>query len=313
MVLAAGGPTEEREQNRVIKVPKADSGETAIRIEGHKAVVDKIVAEIERIVLERNNQISDTVDVPPEKHRVLIGPRGETRRKLEAELGVSIDVPKESVQGPARAQIKLIGTPDKIEAAKTHITKMFQVAEGQTLQVPCSLHHAISDNGRFFVRLRNDHSVTIDHAGQQPPPKTMGTSTNSNEPLPLITDDEPGNQGHSWSIQEGRPGSDAKGSIPWILRGSPDNIAKAQTLIQKALENAKTPTATGYLVLSDPSTYRLVIGSGGSQINSIRKQTGCKINVPRSQEPGQAIEITGTKEGVEKARDIILEIVQGKE
>ena len=155
--------------------------------------------------------------------------------------------------------------------------------------------------------------MTIDHAGQQPPPKTVGTSTNQNEPLPLITDDEPGDRGHGWSIQQGSPGSDAQGDIPWILRGSPENIAEAQTLIKKALDNAKTPTAIGYLVLSDPSTYRLVIGNGGSQINSIRKQTGCKINVPRSQEPGQAIEITGTKDGVEQARDIILDIVQGKE
>ena len=313
MVLAAGGPTEEREQNRVIKVPKADSGETSIRVEGQKSVVDKIVAEIERIVSERDNQVSDTVEVAPEKHRHLIGPRGETRRKLEAELGVSIDIPKESVQGPARAQIKITGPADKMDAAKAHITKMFQTPEGETLQVPRSLHHAIADNGRFFVRLRNDHSVTIDHAGQQPPPKSLGQSTKQNEPLPLITDDVSEDQGHAWSLQEGGLGSDAKGEIPWILRGNPENIAKAQAMIQKALDNAKTPTATGFLVLSDPSTYRLVIGSGGSQINSIRKQTGCKINVPRSQEPGQAIEITGTKEGVEHARDIILDIVQGKD
>lgn len=313
MVLAAGGPTGEREQNRVIKVPKADSGETAIRVEGHKAVVDKIVDEIERIVLEKDNQVSDTIEVPPEKHRYLIGPGGETRRKLEAELGVSIDIPKEFIQGPARAQIKITGSPAKIDVAKTHITKMFHVPEVETLQIPRSLHHSIADDGRFFVRLRNDHSVTIDHAGQQPPAKTLGQTAPQNEPLPLITDEVPKDQSHTWSIQEGGPGSDAKGEISWNLRGSPENVAKARALIQKALDSAKTPTATGYLVLSDPSTYRLVIGSGGSQINAIRKETGCKINVPRSQEPGQAIEITGSKDGVGRARDIILDIVQGRE
>jgi rRNA processing protein Krr1/Pno1 len=56
--------------------------------------------------------------------------------------------------------------------------------------------------------------------------------------------------------------------------------------------------------------YRFVIGPGGAQINSIRKQTGCRITVPKDQAKGEAIEVLGSKEGVEKAKDIILGIVK---
>jgi polyribonucleotide nucleotidyltransferase len=54
---------------------------------------------------------------------------------------------------------------------------------------------------------------------------------------------------------------------------------------------------------------RLVVGSGGSTINDLRKKTGTKIQVPRDQAKDEAIEIVGTKEGCEQARQLILDIV----
>lgn len=129
--------------------------------------------------------------------------------------------------------------------------------------------------------------------------------------MPLITDDQDSIDNHHWDVVDGGESAE-EGDIPWILRGSPENIAKARSILEKAIEQAKSQQsqATGYLVLPDPKTYRFIIGQGGAQINSIRKDTGCKITVPRDQAPGSAIEIVGSKEGVEHARDIILDVVQ---
>ena len=55
--------------------------------------------------------------------------------------------------------------------------------------------------------------------------------------------------------------------------------------------------------------FRLVVGSGGSTINDLRKKTSTKINVPRDQAKNEAIEIVGPRDGVEQARQLILEIV----
>lgn len=130
--------------------------------------------------------------------------------------------------------------------------------------------------------------------------------------MPLITDDQANS--HSWELLDNATADSTEdGEIPWILRGSDaESIAKARAQLEKALEQAKTRDAqcTGYLILPDPTTYRFIIGQGGSQINSIRKQTGCKITVPRDQVPGSKIEIVGEKAGVEEARDIILDVIQ---
>ena len=53
----------------------------------------------------------------------------------------------------------------------------------------------------------------------------------------------------------------------------------------------------------------LVVGSGGSTINDLRKKTGTKIQVPRDQAKDEAIEIVGSRDGCELARDLILDIV----
>jgi rRNA processing protein Krr1/Pno1 len=87
-------------------------------------------------------------------------------------------------------------------------------------------------------------------------------------------------------------------------------VEKAKDAIVKAVEQAKKNDATGYLVLPDPRTYRYVIGPNGSKVNSIRKESNCKIQVPRDQAKDEAIEIIGTKDGVELAKDLILEAVR---
>ena len=104
--------------------------------------------------------------------------------------------------------------------------------------------------------------------------------------------------------------SDSDGEIPWILRGPPDNLPKAKSALEAAIEQAMKNTTTGYLVLPDPRTYRYVIGQGGSKVNSIRRATGCKITVPRDQAKDEAIEILGSAEGVEKAKEMVLKAVK---
>ncbi|KAL8715873.1 MAG: hypothetical protein Q9220_000540 [cf. Caloplaca sp. 1 TL-2023] len=315
IVLAAGGSDDHRELARTVRFPRPDSVENKIRVEGSKEVVDRIVASIEAFVNQRDHQATESLEIAPEKHRLLIGRGGETRRALESQFHVAIDVPRLSQEGPARSRVKVAGQPDDVASAKAHILELIKDQPGATIQIPRHLHHAISDNGHFFRRVRTDHKVTIDHAGQQPPTRPSASSTSRPQEaksLPLITDQEENMTSHSWETIDNSNNSLEAGDIPWVLHGSPENIAKAQSALQRALEQAKNQqqSCTGYLVLPDPKTYRFVIGQGGSQINAIRRQTGCRISVPKDQAKGEAIEIVGSKDGIEQAKDIILETVQ---
>ncbi|KAF1972700.1 hypothetical protein BU23DRAFT_507981 [Bimuria novae-zelandiae CBS 107.79] len=316
IVIAAGGPDSSRELARMVRFPRAEADDSVIRVEGPKSVVEKIIASLEAQVASLEKQVTETVEISPDKHRLLIGRGGETRRSLEEKFAIQLDIPKQTTTGAARSQVKISGEPAQVQQAKDHILDLVKGQEGETIQVPRHLHHTISDNGQFFRRLRNEHKVTVDHAGQQPPPRPTQEQggkarKGANGALPLITDDTTsGADAHSWELVESNPAEgDTSATIPWILRGPVDNLPKARQTLEKAIENASKPSATGYLILPDPRSYRLVVGPGGSMINSIRKKTGTKVQVPRDQAKDEAIEIVGSKDGCEQARDIILDIV----
>lgn len=314
IVVDAGGSDDRRDLARTVRFPRQDSDDNTIRVEGHKAVVDKIVAAIEAFASQKDNQTTEVIEVAPEKHRILIGRGGDVRRQLEAQFSIGLEIPKLSQQGPSRSQVKISGQPANVEKAASHILGLVKDQEGETFQIPRRYHQTISDNGQFFRRLRNDHKVTVDHDGHQPPQRSDASTraqTNGGGAMPLITDDQDSIDNHHWEVVDGGESAE-EGEIPWILRGSPESVAKARAMLERALEQAKTQQSqsVGYLVLPDPKTYRFIVGQGGSQINSIRKQTDCRITVPRDQAPGSAIEIVGSKEGVEHARDIILDVVQ---
>ena len=305
-MVKAGGSDDRRELARAIQFPKQDADGNTIKIEGRSDVVDKILAQIQDFVSQRENQVTEVLDVVQEKHRSLIGRGGETKRGLESQFNVSIDIPR---QGSSSTAVKITGQSADVEKAKAHIEELVKVQEGETVQIPRALHHVISNNGQLFRRLKSDHQVTVDHAGQSVPAKPAPPARANNGATPLITDDDEASaDAHSWNIVENL--STEEGDIPWVLRGSPESLEKAKKAIQSALEQAKNQNATGYLILPDPKTYRYVIGQGGSKVNSIRKQSGCKITVPRDQAVGEAIEVVGTKEGVEKAKDLILAAVK---
>ncbi|PYH57073.1 putative RNA binding effector protein Scp160 [Aspergillus niger CBS 101883] len=314
IVAEAGGPTD-GSASRMVKFPRPESSDSAIKLEGNGQVVDKIITAIQDFVKEREDQVSTTVEVPPSQHRLLIGRGGETRRGIESKFNITLDIPK---QGSGRSDIKLKGPSNAVAEAKEHIESMLKDQQGETVEVPRNLHHAIAENGSFFRRLRNDYRVTVDHAGQQVPPKPASEDSrgavNGSSSLPLITD-EPSEalEAHSWKIVDNSPAAvdpSEPATIPWVLSGTSDNVAKAKSALEKAIANASQQSATGYLILPDPKTYRFVVGQGGSQINAIRKQTGCRINVPKDQAKGEAIEIKGSKEGLEEAKDMILEAVR---
>ncbi|EFX01085.1 RNA-binding effector protein [Grosmannia clavigera kw1407] len=285
------------------------SGST-IKVEGRKAVVDAIVAQIEAFVNERASQISSVLDVPRDKHRALIGRGGETRRQMEAKFSVTVDIPR---QGEDRTEIKVTGLPANVEKAKEHIQSLVREQHSVTVQVPRRVHHAVSNNGQFFRRMRNENQVTVDHAGQAIPPRPTGPTAampvNGSGTVPLITDDEEAAAGaHSWRVVEAT--SSEEGDIPWVLHGSPENVEEAQRALAKAIEQqGQGGGATGYLLLPDPSVFRHIVGHGGKKIESIRKQSGCRIHVPQGRAGNEPIEVVGSKEGVEVAKDLILAAV----
>ncbi|KAJ5832847.1 K Homology domain type 1 [Penicillium riverlandense] len=312
IVVEAGGPND-GSAARIVRFPRAESSESTIRLEGNGKVVANIIQAIEEFVKERADQVTEILDVPTAQHRMLIGRGGETRRDIESKFNVTLDIPK---QGSGRTDVKLKGASSAVTDAKEHVQGMLKQQHVESVDVPRHLHHVVADGGAFFRQLRNSHQVTVDHAGQSVPPNRAADETRSTAngaSMPLITDDpSEATDAHSWKVIDNASSADAadEAPFPWVLTGSPENVAKAKTALEKAIASASQQSATGYLILPDPKTYRFVVGQGGSQISTIRKKTGCRINVPKDQARGEAIEIRGSPDGLNQAKDMILEAVQ---
>lgn len=304
--MKAGGSDDRRELSRAIQFPNQDSDDSAIKVEGRRSFVEAITKSIQEFVDQRASQVSETIDVPQDKHRSLIGRGGETRRQIESKFSVVVDIPR---QGDERTDVKVTGSPENVQKAKEHIQSLIKEQHATTIQVPRSLHHTVSNNGQFFRRLRNENQVTVDHAGQSVPARPVAAAANGNNTLPLITDDEDAADGaHSWRVVE--VSSTETGEIPWVLHGTPENVEKAKKALEKAIEQSGQSNATGYLVLPDSRLFRHVVGQGGKKIDSIRKQSGCRIFVPQGKSGQDAIEVIGTTDGVETARELILAAVK---
>lgn len=308
IVIKAGGSDDRRDLSRTVQFPRAGAESTAIRIEGSKVVVDKIIAAMNEIVAQRETQVTETVHVPANQHRSLIGRGGEIKRNLESKFHVSLEIPR---QGSGSEDVKITGQPKDVESAKDHILALIKDQAGETVEVPRGLHHAISENGQFFRKLRTNYHVSVDHDNHPIPSQDSAPKTNGGS-LPLITDDqETAADAYIWNVVSSTAAGPAmEENIPWVLRGSQENVTKAKSLLASAIEQAQKNTHTGYLVLPDPSKYRYVIGPGGNKVNSIRKESGCRINVPKVGSGDQAIEISGSAEGVEKAKNLVLQAVQ---
>ncbi|KAJ6256154.1 Vigilin [Drechslerella dactyloides] len=319
IVAKAGGPTDRSLQARMVRFPHQDASDNNIKVEGNAAVVDKIIEQLEAIVEVEKNKVTIVVDIPAEKHRKLIGREGSVRKEIERMFSVSLDIPRQRQGGeetPAPTGVKLSGTEAAVEKAKEHILKLTKDQEVMKVPVPVYLHHSLADNGTLARQFRNKYNVDLGFHGEQPP-KPKGQQgrkrADASGSLPLITDDpESSAANYSWEVVDhADTAADATGKeVTWILRGSTEETAKAVAELQQLIEGESDKTTTGYLFLPDPSKYRYVVGPGGSQVNSIRKETGCKITIPKEQSD-EAIVIKGSKDGVESAKEIILGLVQG--
>ena len=312
IVVSAGGPDDKQALPRTVRFPNQDSENSEIIVQGNSVVVDKIVAAIENIVEQKKNQITETVEVAPEKHGYLIGREGSIRKELEAKFRVTIDIPRrEPGQTNTNPDIKITGIAEDVDKAKDHILEMVKEPESETVEIPSRLYHVVIDGGQFVRRLQRDFKVSVDYNGQQPPPRPEERTPDLNDSLPLITDSEDdASQRFTWEVVESDNQGGAEGDFPLLIKGKLEQIAKAKAEIAKAVALAEQQSFVGYLILPDSSKFRLIIGPGGSQVGEIRRDTGCRITVPRSQDVGEPIVIRGSEEGVEKAKEIILGLVK---
>ncbi|MEQ2161014.1 hypothetical protein GOODEAATRI_005327, partial [Goodea atripinnis] len=86
-----------------------------------------------------------------------------------------------------------------------------------------------------------------------------------------------------------------------MVTGKLDSVMKARKEIVARLQTQASST-----VAIPKEHHRFVIGKNGEKLQELELKTATKIAIPRPDDPSANIRITGTKEGIEKARHEIL-------
>ncbi|RUP31689.1 hypothetical protein BC936DRAFT_138607, partial [Jimgerdemannia flammicorona] len=301
-------------------------------IQGTKQNIAEAKKSILTIVGDFENQTTEIVRIDPAHHKFLIGQSGTRIRDLVIKCGGPSDrqasarmvnFPRPGTQ-QALDEVVLKGDRAVVERIKAELER--EVAEQnsrtRTIQVPRKYHRAIAGtNQSTYRRLRNELNVVVDHGGE-PEPKAKAPKPKK-QPTAVATpvngggarigdaaekEDTAAELDLPFEIVENEDAEE--GEITWHFKGEKKNVEKAEKIVLDLLEETKrnVHTHTGYLAVPQ-HLLRHVIGRGGSTISRIRDRSGCRIDVPHGK-GDEIIVLTGTRESLEEARTLIIEVLE---
>ncbi|GMM37540.1 Scp160 protein [Saccharomycopsis crataegensis] len=290
---------------RLLVIPDKGSESHKISSTGDRSVVTSIINQVKAIVAEEENSITEELTIPQEKHRLLIGPSGSTRREIETKFNVTVMIPRISEKSDI---VKIKGLSEAVESAKEHIIKVTADNWSAVIDVPAKFHAGLAQKGAVFKKLRSSYGIKVEH-GQL----ARDASKLSNAKVSIPESARAGEGASNWTLVEDNDASvdsDAGKVIPWRLVGKEEDAAKAKKFLEQQLETISKHNYTGYLYLADRSNFSKVIGPKGATVEKIRKNTGANINIPQAHdEINDVIVVRGNKEGVEQAKEEILKLL----
>lgn len=318
-------------KNKNVDIPNSDEQSNTITVQGPKSFVSKVIKSINEIVEKAKNSDTKEINVPNERQGALIGPGGSVRRQLENEFNVSLQVPNKGEVGP----VTITGLPADIEKAEKKIfAEVLKEDFDAELEIPAAIYEFVSERGAFIQKLRMDEFINVRHG-----PATRRANRLNRHPLDIPVEMVRPAEGEDVktkvTIEEAaQPAVSEEGTIPWRLTYEPidlsgilddefeekkpvekvDEAAKKQAaldtatkLIEERVQAASQSNFVGFVWAADTRKFNKIVGPGGSNVKKIRSSTGVLINVPRKNDTvNDIIYIRGTKEGVEKAAEMVI-------
>ncbi|KAG5317065.1 VIGLN protein, partial [Acromyrmex heyeri] len=317
-----------------VEMPAPDSATGTITLRGPQ---EKLGQALNKVYEKANSVRTAVVEAPVWIHKYIIGRKGVNIKKITQEM------PKVNVEFTGKEdKIKIEGPPEEVEKAQNELQLMANDLISKLtfteLNVdPRFYKHIIGKNGCNVNRVKEGTGVVIsisendgsnviriegNHAGvskAQTELVEMVKKLENEKEKDVIIDHRYyrniiGNKGDN--IKEIRdkfnqvqiviPGPGEKGDIVKI-RGPKEDVDKCHKHLMKLVKELNESNH----VLEVPifkQFHKFVIGKGGVNIRKIREETQTKIDLPAEGEKSDVITITGKKENVEKAKEMIQKI-----
>ncbi|KAG7202071.1 hypothetical protein KM043_004746 [Ampulex compressa] len=317
-----------------VEMPAPDSPTGTITLRGPQ---EKLGQALDKVYEKANSVRTAVVEAPVWIHKYIIGRKGVNIKRITQEM------PKVNVEFTGKEdKIKIEGPPEEVEKAQNELqlmaTDLIAKLTFAELNVdPRFYKHIIGKNGCNVNRVKEGTGVVInisENGGSnviriegnlagvlkaQTELVEMVKKLENEKEKDVIIDHRYypsiiGNKGDN--IKEIRdkfnqvqiiiPGPGDKGDIVKI-RGPKEDVDKCHKHLMKLV---KELNESNYM-LDVPifkHFHKFIIGKGGVNIRKIREETQTKIELPAEGEKSDVITITGKKENVEKAKEMIQKI-----
>ncbi|KAG6885973.1 hypothetical protein C0993_006900 [Termitomyces sp. T159_Od127] len=341
LVSRCGGPSDPKVQANLIRFPRQGEPSDEVRLRGEPKLVEKLKAELEKIVATLRDRVILGVDIPVAQHRVLIGRGGQNLNELQSKRDVQIQFPgsrsynqvgePENIADLAESNVanivKVSGARAAVEAtieelkvddlnpvsyevssspAQSSIKPAAQANITETMLVPLKYHHAISQQGNFFRKLRS-FGVQVDQS-RQPSKSAVPTKPSSPSASTARIDEAEEEEAAlktRWEVVLNYQDVE-EGDSTWTLKARDQaGLERAQNLIKEAISDAQGMSHVGFLTLSDRSVFPRIVGTKGANVARLRAETGADITVGRED---NTIVIIGSESALEAAKDAIVKI-----
>jgi polyribonucleotide nucleotidyltransferase len=255
----------ERTSTRV-HIPSAKDESEEVVVEGQEADVEAAVAEIEKMVLARENApVRESIEIPLDYQRYVAGLRRANLTRIEKETGIKIDfpptaaqkttvflrAPKDNVEGIEKAKVEL----EKLCAEKAELPPTLTIE----FDVPKDCHrYVIGARGRNVNRVMDETSTVI----RFPPPDTDSE---------VVT-----------------------------IEGSAVDVVAARVALQALVDERQSAPPVEELSIKK-DYHRRLIGAGGKRVQALMEESGAVIRFPPPNRATDMVSIQGDESQIKKA------------
>ncbi|CAF3361315.1 unnamed protein product [Rotaria socialis] len=320
----------EQETLTRIAVPRQESQSDGIVISGAKDNVKLCEQKILELYHIQENKGYERLSIPYLYHPWI---RHQLVEELRRQLNVTIDLPPLIKQTD---EISIRGEREPVEKAKTTIMQFFQSLEGKImtfpLEIPCEQHRFIlGKKGAGLKEIFDKTNVVVRIPNQEenlPIIQVIGETSRIGEAITMIYKMANAltavriNAPH-WmhSVVKGERSGNLdiiKKSHPDVriffrddhiaVEGPPEEVELVRGQIQTVIDDLRNNNTTYLEMDIDPNYYKQLIGKNQIRLTEMQEQTGCDIKFPFDE--SRVVKLMGTKESVDKARQVLLERVQ---
>lgn len=322
-----------------ISIPRPDENSDTVTITGTKDGLDKARHEIQLISDEQAKLAFERLEILKEYHPFICGPDNQFIKDLMDKTGARISVPPPSVM---KNEIAVAGEKEGVHQAVHEIQTIYnqKKLKCQTVSVEVrksqhkyvigprrsGLSEILASTGvSVEVPSQDSGSETITLRGEQEKLGPALTMVYAKANSVVIREVKAPAWLHRYII--GRSGSNVSkitqelskvhieftdGEDKIVVEGPPEEVEKAEEELNKLTTDLLSRMAFAEIDVAQ-KYHKHIIGKSGANVMRIKKETGVAIRIPPDSTNESIIRIEGSPEGVAKAKQELMEMVQKME